>query len=74
MTDSALTRRRSDNSHQETWYIYFDDVRVGTISERAGVPVCDDRQRIGTLISDRIGRPLPGAQRTNCAQSEFFGL
>ncbi|MET4846983.1 hypothetical protein [Bradyrhizobium japonicum] len=49
MTDSALTRRRSDNSHQETWYIYFDDVRVGTISERAGVPVCDDRQRIGTL-------------------------
>ena len=34
-----LTRRRSDNFRQETWHVYYDDVRVGTISERAGAPV-----------------------------------
>ncbi len=34
----ALTRRRSDNAHQETWHVYFGDVHVGTIGERAGVP------------------------------------
>lgn len=39
----ALTRRRSDNPHQETWHVYCGDVRVGTISERAGVPVDVDQ-------------------------------
>jgi hypothetical protein len=39
----ALTRRRSDNPHQVTWHVYFDDVRVGTIGERAGVPVDVDQ-------------------------------
>ncbi|MET3996500.1 hypothetical protein ABIB94_007562 [Bradyrhizobium sp. JR7.2] len=39
----ALTRRRSDNPHQETWRIYFTDVCVGTISVRAGVPVHADQ-------------------------------
>ncbi|MCK1282266.1 hypothetical protein IVB46_44330 [Bradyrhizobium sp. 61] len=41
--DAALTRRRSDNPHEETWHVYFDDVRVGTISVRAGVPVQADQ-------------------------------
>jgi hypothetical protein len=36
---STLTRRRSDNSHQETWYVFYDDVRVGTIGKRSGVPM-----------------------------------
>jgi hypothetical protein len=36
---SALTRRRSGNSHHETWRIYLDDVCIGTIGRRAGVPV-----------------------------------
>jgi hypothetical protein len=27
---SALTRRRSDNPHHETWHVYFGDVHVGT--------------------------------------------
>ena len=35
----SLTRRRSDNPHQVTWHTYYDDVHVGTIGERAGVPV-----------------------------------
>jgi hypothetical protein len=39
----ALTRRRSDDPHQETWHVYLDDVHVGTIGERAGVPVHLDR-------------------------------
>lgn len=38
----ALTRRRVDNPHQETWHVYYDDVRVGVISENAGVPVHAD--------------------------------
>jgi hypothetical protein len=38
-----LTRRRSDNPHQETWHVYYGDVRVGTIGERAGVPVDADQ-------------------------------
>jgi hypothetical protein len=34
----TLTRRRSENSHQETWHIFFDDVHVGAIGKRTGVP------------------------------------
>lgn len=40
---SALTRRRSDNPHHVTWHVYYGDVRVGTIGERAGVPVDVDQ-------------------------------
>jgi len=36
---TALTRRRSDSSHQETWHIYFEDVRIGHIGMHAGVPL-----------------------------------
>ena len=39
----ALTRRRSDNPHQETWHVHFGDVHIGTIGERAGVPVDVDQ-------------------------------
>jgi hypothetical protein len=35
----SLTRRRSDNPHQVTWHVYYGDVHVGKIGERAGVPV-----------------------------------
>ena len=38
-----LTRRRSDNPHHETWHVYYGDVHVGTIGERAGVPVDVDQ-------------------------------
>jgi hypothetical protein len=34
----ALSRRRSREAHQECWHIFCGDVRVGTITERAGVP------------------------------------
>lgn len=39
----ALTRRRSTNPHQVTWRVYYGDVPVGTIGERAGVPVDVDQ-------------------------------
>jgi hypothetical protein len=39
----VLTRRRSDNPHQVTWHVYYGDVRVGSIGERAGVPVDVDQ-------------------------------
>jgi hypothetical protein len=38
-----LTRRRSPDRHQERWLIYYGDVHVGTIGERAGVPVDVDQ-------------------------------
>lgn len=35
----SLTRRRDKSApHRETWGIYFGDVRIGSISRRAGVP------------------------------------
>ena len=35
----TLSRRRSDNPHQITWHVHYGDLHVGTIGERAGVPV-----------------------------------
>jgi hypothetical protein len=34
----ALTRRRERDRHQESWQIYYGDICVGWIGERAGVP------------------------------------
>jgi hypothetical protein len=39
----SLSRRRSQNPHQETWHVYFEGVQVGTIAERAGVPTNVER-------------------------------
>jgi hypothetical protein len=36
---SALTRRRSKDSPQESWRIYYGDARIGSIGKRAGVPI-----------------------------------
>ena len=38
-----LTRRRSDNEHRETWHVYYGDIHVGSIGERAGVPTRADQ-------------------------------
>jgi hypothetical protein len=40
---TALTRRRSDDPHRESWSVYNGDVRAGTIGRRAGVPVDVDQ-------------------------------
>jgi hypothetical protein len=39
----ALTRRQSDNDHSESWSVYYGDVRIGWIGQRAGVPVDVDQ-------------------------------
>lgn len=39
----ALTRRREPDRHQECWHIYYGDIPVGRITERAGVPVDVDQ-------------------------------
>jgi hypothetical protein len=39
----SLTRRRSDDTHRESWVVYYGDVPVGTIGKRAGVPVKVDQ-------------------------------
>jgi hypothetical protein len=47
-----LTRRRSHDSHRETWLVFYGDIPVGTIAERAGVPAdLDHAERLG-------GRPV----------------
>ncbi|MGY8706169.1 hypothetical protein RAD16_10575 [Bradyrhizobium sp. 18BD] len=40
---TALTRRRANDPHLETWHVYFGDVRIGTISKCAGVPNHSDQ-------------------------------
>lgn len=52
---TALTRRRSDNDHQETWHIYFSDVRIGTIGVRGGVPTTADEWGLGRRLLSRHG-------------------
>jgi hypothetical protein len=37
-TRPNLTRRSQPDRHQGTWQVYYNDVHVGTIGERAGLP------------------------------------
>jgi hypothetical protein len=40
----ALTRRRANDPHREIWRVYCDgDVCIGSISQRAGVPLSVDQ-------------------------------
>ncbi len=39
----VLTRRREPNVQGECWHVHYDDVHVGTIAIRAGVPVDVDQ-------------------------------
>jgi hypothetical protein len=43
MAMPAITRRCSDNPHLVTWHVHHADVHIGTIGERAGVPVDVDQ-------------------------------
>lgn len=38
-----LTRRSTADRHRKTWHVYYGDVHVGTIGERAGIPVHGDQ-------------------------------
>jgi hypothetical protein len=70
-----LARRRDPEAHhQETWHVYYGDVRVGTISERAGVPVDEDKWgwNCGFYPGTEPGEYLSGTAATfDQARAEF---
>jgi hypothetical protein len=39
MPQPPLTRRRDPEARQETWLVFYGDLQVGTISERADIPI-----------------------------------
>jgi hypothetical protein len=43
MGDARLFRRRVQGAQQQCWHVFYGDVHVGTITERAGVPHDVDR-------------------------------
>ena len=62
--------------HQETWRIFYDGIRVGTIAERAGVPV--DVDQWGWSLgfypkSERPGEIRSGTAATLNLAREAFG-
>ena len=57
-TMPSLTRRRSPDAQQETWLVYYGDVQVGTISQRAGVPADADAWGWSVGISPASHRGL----------------
>ena len=72
----SLTRRREPDIHQECWHIYHCETRVGTITERAGVPHDVDQWewRIGFYpVDHRPGerRPADTAKTFEEARSAF---
>jgi hypothetical protein len=38
----VLSRRRSRDSRQDVWHVFYGDMHVGTVGERAGVPLHSD--------------------------------
>jgi hypothetical protein len=60
----TLTRRRSDNPHQEVWQIHCAGVCIGTIGERAGVPVHADQWQWSCGFHPGLG---PGQERRGVA-------
>ncbi|MCD9817679.1 hypothetical protein [Bradyrhizobium japonicum] len=63
---TALTRRLSDNEHQETWHIYSGDVRIGAIGIRTGVPTSADQWgwSLGFYPGMEPGRQRSGSSAT----------
>jgi hypothetical protein len=62
----ALTRRRDPDANQETWLIHYDDIRVGSIAMRAGVPTDKDQWGLECWLLSRVGsRPACQRDRQN---------
>jgi hypothetical protein len=67
----ALTRRRMQDVHQETWLIFYDDIRLGTIAERAGVLL--DLDRWGWSLGFYPKSDRPGEIRSGTAATFKLG-
>ena len=72
---SELTRRRDRSRNEETWLIFLEDVHIGTIGRRAGVPTEAEQWgwRCGFLLSGsrRSARAEWTAADFDHARSEF---
>jgi hypothetical protein len=66
MADARLTRRRSADRHHETWHIDYDDMHVGTIGRRAGLPVDVDQWGLELRL---LSRPRAGQHQDGSAES-----
>jgi hypothetical protein len=47
----ALTRRRNPDARQESWLVFYGDVRVGTIAIRSGNPDACKKARFVSCFS-----------------------
>jgi hypothetical protein len=71
---TGLTRRRSKDAKQECWQIFYEDVQVGTIGLRAGVPGSVDQWgwECGFYPLSHRGQHLSGtAASFNDARDQF---
>jgi hypothetical protein len=59
---SELTRRRDTSRNEETWLIFLEDVHIGTIGRRAGVPT--DAEQWGWRCGLSGSRHRAGAEGT----------
>jgi hypothetical protein len=69
-----LTRRRDPEAHQKTWHVYYGEVHVGVIGERAGVPVDVDQWgwSCGFYPGTKPGESLGGTAATfDQARADF---
>ena len=71
---ATLTRRRDPDANQEAWTIYYDDIRVGSIRQRAGVPT--DKDQWGWSVgfhppADRGLRASATAKTFDAARAAF---
>jgi hypothetical protein len=67
----CLTRRREQDSHRESWHVYFGDVRIGWIGERAGVPKGGDQWGWTCGFHPRNGQFSGTAGNFDQARGEF---
>jgi hypothetical protein len=61
-----LTRRPHDDPQRKGWHVYFGDVRIGHIAERAGVPKAADQWgwNLGFYPGTDVGIQWSGTGRT----------
>jgi hypothetical protein len=72
----ALTRRRDPDANQETWLIHYDDIRVGSIAMRTGVPVDKDQWSwsVGFYPASDRGLRASGTAKTFDAARAIFDM
>ena len=72
----ALTRRRDPDANQETWLIHYDDIRVGNIAMRTGVPIDKDQWgwSVGFYPASDRGLRASGTAKTFDAARAIFDM